>query len=469
MRWLIYLFSLFVTIDMIIIAYWQDSQASIDLNSILFYLLGLPLLVFTISYTASLIYRQLRRIKTESTHEEQSIDLAAQFSSEHSTQVPVYLKVHATALQTSEGDDPADILNALKNYKAAQLDPELVNALGVYILSRRIDISEDEFKYRDLIETDDSAYLAESASPRFKRIGLIVQRLLQTLEPQLCLLSEGMAQASQWHARPDFEQPVLHPAWNGQRDQHITQHTEQVINQMQQWPAQLQISCFLPQSWDEQDQQLITHIVNHVLQQLEFNSDQYAFNPTVLDAELSQQKLLEQLFEKIKQDEHNIYLVLGADSILDQEEVDDIIWGQPNYIAAEAGYGLLLSHQNIAIPTLEEISYLHINPNKNNLINLKEEDKTEFISPINPLTHTHQIRKLSNHLNNLKVEVDDLLFTGSLLEYLDSQSIGLGLTLSAALTQQMNNSNCLFLQDQGQAESFWFLTKNLNLAEQAND
>ncbi|WP_158073209.1 hypothetical protein, partial [Alkanindiges hydrocarboniclasticus] len=83
--------------------------------------------------------------------------------------------------------------------------------------------------------------------------------------------------------------------------------------------------------------------------------------------------------------------------------------------------------------------------------------------------HTHQIRNLSNHLNNLKVEVDELLFTGSLLEYLDSQSIGLGLTLSAALTQQMNNSNCLFLQDQGQAESFWFLTKNLNLAEQAND
>lgn len=33
MRWLIYLFALFVTIDMIIIAYWQDSQASIDLNN----------------------------------------------------------------------------------------------------------------------------------------------------------------------------------------------------------------------------------------------------------------------------------------------------------------------------------------------------------------------------------------------------------------------------------------------------
>ncbi|RYY78529.1 MAG: hypothetical protein EOO69_10445 [Moraxellaceae bacterium] len=371
------------------------------------------------------------------------------------------MRIHATALQTSEGDNAEDILDSLKNYKAAQLDSQLVNAMGVHILSRRIDIAEDEF---ELIadrqaDTDDLTIVQPS---RFTRMAVIVQRIIQTLEIPLFQLAESMAQAAAWQARPEFEQPVLHPAWNGQREEHLTQHTEQVIDQIQQCPAHLQIHCFLPLRWDEQDYELIQTVMTERLQQLGFNVNQFSFNPVVVEDHGSQPALLADLLEHIKQDKKNMHFMLGADSFIDQNEIDEVIWDQPDYISAEAGYGLLISQQNIMIPMLDDDQNVFINADKQELLLNNPKQHPLFISPINPRLAPSYIKLLFNEVTDLELDTDQLLFMGSLLENVSDQSSGLGFVFSAALAQQQDNDIYLVSADTDHINFGWLFCKKMN-------
>lgn len=463
MRWIIYFFALFIIIDVVVIAYWRDSQTNTTLSNILVYLLVLPLGIFSISYLVRLIYKkQNNPIKPDQNNHSETTALAEQVK-----QKPTYLRIHATTLQTSEGEDSTEILDALKKYKTAQLDSQLVNASGVHILSRRIELSADELDHLSWLDDTDSS--ASDTSTRFKRIAVIVQRLLQNMDLQLCLLSQGMTQAAQWHARPEFEQPVLHPAWNGQREEHITQHTEQVIHQIQQWPAQVKIHCFLPPSLNMQDHELIRHTIDSLLQQFGFSTDQFLFLPVVLSPALSQQELLHDLLQQINLDEKNIHLIIGADSLIDQDEVDEIIWEKPEYITAEAGYGLLISNFKLTIPDYEDSGYILINPDENKLTQKNPEKSSLIVSAFNPLIHAHQIKPLLNYLSQLDLNSDELLFAGTLLESVSDQSSGLALTFSAALTQQLDVENYLFLMNEDQESYSWFFTNDLDFLETSNE
>ncbi|WP_026470540.1 hypothetical protein [Alkanindiges illinoisensis] len=463
MRWIIYFFALFIIIDVVVIAYWRDSQANTTLSNILVYLLVLPLGIFGISYLVRLIYKkQNNPIKPDPNNHSETPALAEQVE-----QKTTYLRIHAATLQTSEGEDITEILDALKQYKTAQLDSQLVNASGVHILSRRIDLSEDELEHLSWFNDTDSS--ASDTLARFKRIAVIVQRLLQNMDLQLCLLSQGMTQAAQWHVRPEFEQPILHPAWNGQRDEHITQHTEQVIHQIQQWPVQVKIHCFLPPSPNTQDYELIRHTIDSLLQQFGFSVDQFLFLPVVLSPALSQQDLLHDLLQQIKQDEKNIHLILGADSLIDQDEVDEIIWEKPDYITAEAGYGLLISNFKINISDYEDSGYILVNPDEKKLTLKTPEKSSLIVSAFNPLIHTHQIKPLLSYLSQLELNSDELLFAGTLLESVSDQASGLALTFSAALTQQLDIENHLFLMNEDQKNYSWFFTKDLDFLETSNE
>ena len=464
MRWIIYFFALFIITDVVVIAYWRDSQADTSLGNILVYLLFLPLGIFGISYLVRLIYKKqnnpIKPEKADLNNHSESPALAEQVE-----QKPTYLRIHAATLQTSEGEDITEILGALKQYKTAQLDSQLVNASGVRILSRRIELSEDEL---ELLSWLDDIVVSDT-SARFKRIAVIVQRLLQNMDLQLCLLSQGMTQAALWHARPEFEQPVLHPAWNGQREEHITQHTEQVIHQIQQWPAQVKIHYFLPPSLNMQDHELIRHTIDSLLQQFGFSTDQFLFLPVVLSPALRQQELLHDLLQQIKQDEKNIHLIIGADSLIDQDEVDEIIWEKPDYITAEAGYGLLISNFKITIPDYEDSGYILSNSDEQKLIPKTPEKSSLIVSAFNPLIHNHQIKRLLNSLSQFELINDELLFAGILLESVYDQASGLALTFSAALTQQLDIKNYLFLMNEDQESYRWFFTKDLNFLEISNE
>lgn len=462
MRWLIYFFILCVAIDAVVIAYWRDSQVSISSSTILFYLLGLPLIVCGASYFINVIYKKLNSKDSTTpeatdTDNQESVQLGTK---EALNETPIYLRIHATALQTSEGDHPEDILDSLKNHKAAQLDSQLVNAMGVHILSRRIDIAEDEFELiaDEQDDMDDSPIVQPS---RFTRIAVIVHRIMQSLEVQLFQLAEGMTQAASWQARPDFEQPILHPAWNGQREEHITQHTEQVIDQIQQWPAHLQIHCFLPVSWDEQNHQLIKIVIIKRLQQLGFSIYQFSFNFVVVEDQHSQSTLLADLLAHIKQDKKDIHFMLGADSFIDQDEIDEVIWDLPDYISAEAGYGLLISQQNIMIPTLDDDN-IFINADKQELRLNDPENPPLLISPINPRLDPSRIKSLFNEVENLALDTDQLLLMGSLLENVTEQSSGLGFVFSAALAQQQDNDIYLISPDADHKNFGWLFCKNVN-------
>ena len=463
MRWLICFFIVCVAIDAVVIAYWRDSQVSISTGTILFYLLGLPLVVCAVSYFMRVVYKKLNNndqavSDTTNNDYQEAQQVASKEGSKHS---PIYLKIHATVLQTSEGDNPEDILDSLKNHKAAQLDPELVNAMGVHILSRRIDIAEDEFELiaDGKIHTDDSTTVQPS---RFIRMAVIVQRMMQAIEIPFFHLAKGMTEAAAWQARPEFEQPVLHPAWNGQREEHITQHTEQVIDQIQQWPAHLQIHCFLPVSWDQQDHALVQTVVTERLQQLGFSDNQFTFNPVVVNDQHSQPILLADLLEQIKQDKKNIHFILGADSVIDQNEIDELIWDQPHYISAEAGYGLLISQQHITIPTLDDNDYVFINTDKQELYLNHTKQPPLLISPVNPRLNPSNIKSLFNMVKDMVKDDDQILFMGSLLENVTDQVSGLGFVFSAALAKQQDNNIYLISVDADHKNFGWLFCKNIN-------
>lgn len=476
MRWFIFAIAVFVISNLLVISYWRDSQVDLSVTSILFYMLMLPLLFIGASYAVVALYKKIKQAPLSEQNNEQTIK-ADNDETGQAALIPELtgFTVYASALQSSEGGDPQDVVEALASFKAAKLDPVLVGPDGVSVITRAIDLEDDELQtINDLLSATGHDLTQEE--PTIQRIAMLYQRLLASLSLELSHLAQGLVQFNTWRSRPDFTDHTLHPAWAGTHstESHEKKEVTQLVAEMQQWPTELQVCYFLPERLTSEQQDLLSEYMTGVLLELGYERDTFVLNPYFTAEDVSQTEQIKQIVDKIKGTEQTIFLIIGADSTIDQDYIEDMMWSDDSYKASEYGYAMLMSPEQVSIPELTPIHYISypmqvqfessLKDNqsiKSTMIekiesfqshkNMRFGETSHWVSNIHSVLDYKKLPLMSETALGLGIEADKLLFSTLLLENNNHQAAGFAWVLAASLTPDLFDApQLLCLSDQQQ-------------------
>ncbi len=479
MRWLIFAVAVFVIGNLLVVSYWRDSQVNLSVTGILFYMLVLPLILIATSYAVVAIYK---KIKQKPLSEQDSEQALAQTDNEQTVQAALIqelsgFKVYASALQSSEGSDAQDIVDALKSFKAAELNPVLVGPDGVNIITRHIDLEEDELQNLVVLLSATGYDLAQE-EPSFQRIVMLYQRLLEGLAFELSHLAQGLMQFNTWRHRPNFTDHLLHPAWVGTHTHTLEpdekKEVTQLVAEMQQWPTELHVCYFLPERFSSEQQNLLSEYMSGALVELGYARDTFTLNPYFTGQDISQTEQIKQIVEKIKDAKQTVFLIMGADSTIDQDYIEDIMWSDDSYKASEYGYAMLMSLEQVNIPELTPINYVSypLQVNVDSLVkniqltkdsitqniknfqthkNIELNEETHLVSNIHSIIDYKKLPLMNETAINLGIEADQILFSTSLLEHNTYQAAGFAWVFAASLSTDLFDApQVLCLSDQEQ-------------------
>lgn len=480
MRWLIYVITVFLINSLLVIGYWRDNSIDLTLSSIVFFILLLPIFLIGLTFLTVLSYKKITLIQQKNEPVNQQLSIVGNNESKEPIAEKTLngFKVYATALQSSEGSDVVEIIEALKNYSAAKLDPELVGADGVSLITRRIDLDNSELDSIDHI-LNNTVQSLEYHDDVIKRIIMIYQRLFNSLSFELAHLSQGMAQFNSWRIQPAKTSNTLHPAW---ADSNIKnpEITDMVAN-MQQWPIALRICNFISDRFSEEQYDLIHDYICETILGLGFNNQNFTLNTYYTSADNSQQQL-DIIQQQAKNTPNTVFLVVGADSDIDQDYIEELTWTTNHYIAAELGYAIVLAHDQVTIPELKPVNYLSdafiqsfnladyklnkcYQGNIEQLLNqwlatkkITVNERTHFISNIHPSLDYKELPLLNLLANNLNIVPEQIVLTSTLLEHTNQQDVGFAWVLASALSKDLNGTTHILCLRSQQQLSFYLIS-----------
>lgn len=479
MRWIIYVITVFLISNLLVIGYWRDSNINLTLSSILFFMVLLPLILIALTFLTILTYKKIIQPKQENELVGQPSPTLESSESKELIDEPKIsgFKVYATALQSSEGSDAIEIIEALKSHKSAELDPELVGADGVSLITRRIDLDDGELDSIDHI-LDNSMHSLEHHDASIKRMTMIYQRLFESLSIELVHLSQGMAQFNSWRIQPAVTSNVLHPAWADSNTKNPNDEkyeiTDMVAN-MQQWPTKLYVCYFIPDRLSEEQNDLINDYIHKILVELGFKTENFILNVYYTGENSSNYQQLDIIQKLADNNSNTVFLVMGADSDIDQDYIEELMWTNNNYIPSEFGYAILLTHDQVSIPELTPVNYLsdsfsHLFNITDYKLNKKYQEKIDqlvtqwlaikkidineaahFISNIHPSLDYKELPVLNSVANNLNIEPEQILLASTLIENTNYQAVGFSWVLASALSKNLSGTaHILYLRDQEQ-------------------
>lgn len=472
MRWLIYGITVFSLINLLVIAYWRDNQVELTLWSIVFILLVLPLLIIASTYTAVLLFEYIKKKSTSVDEDGKSNDTES--ADENTPEVIQSLRIYAYALQSSEGDSAADTIEAIQNHKGPELDEELTSLEGKPLLTRRIKLADDELS--SLVAGLDDRMLQEllDMPEHIQRVAVIFDRLLKDMLAPLQHLSNGLQQMHLWRTTPSVQQPSLHPAWKGQviedksLDDDNNQTTEALINQINNFPEILHVRYFISEGALAQCDEQLKAFFNGVLADYGFTATSLDVQALPLSPDQQQSKLLVNLLQQIQLDNSGVYLLLGADSTLAQDFIDENIVHSSNYEAAEAGYAVMLTSTQVVIPEFPCVAYLseplrlttkYRGDIKDNMRAILDKIKQNYeleaervvdeaglvFVDFNPAYEDDKLEKSALYLGDLFIKSKQIIYSGSVLGQSNLQGSGFALALAASwsdIETQSHNLLC---------------------------
>lgn len=487
MRWIIYGIAVFSIINAIVIAYWRDSQVDLTVTHIVFILLVLPSLVIASTYGAMKLVSYLKqKPKQDNSENSDGTIEGAEVTDEH---LP-FFKVYASVIQSSLGDQCDEVLEAIGHYPAAELDEELQTLENQPLLSWRVESQQTWSELSQSLNADEldiPVYL--------QRMTVLTAHVLEKLQSQLIHLAQGVAALKQWRTTSSIQNPVLHPAWQGAQVSDVQieapdAHT-QTIAKMQGWPKQLIVRYFVSDKVALATAHHYEQLLKRLFQSFEFEDAYLDIQPIVLSDAVHQSEVLLSLLNTIQKDEESVYLILGADSELDQDYLDQKYVFNSQYEAGEMAYGILLSAQQVSIPETDEITQLsmllpvslqysgEIQQQLQHTLgklqkafaiehsNLVGEDGSVILD-FCPRIDSIKLEQFSKYLPYLSLHSEQTVYGGVLLGHTSQQTAGF--TLALALGVEKNEGlNDLLIFSQQKKVLLGVKTAKLNQFEQAVD
>ncbi|MDE2419995.1 MAG: hypothetical protein KGO49_02290 [Gammaproteobacteria bacterium] len=450
MRWILLIASVFGFCGLVAISYWRQTSADVSPALLILVLIGLPILIIASVYG---VCRLQKWFKARSNVVlEQPPERHDEISTDDS-KMP-WLSVYAVTVQTQLGDHADQIIEGLRQFQTAVCDEELWNANGAKLLSRRIDLAMNS----SIVDSDDHTNFANGyvSSVRARRIEALTQNIYDQLDSVLTTIAEGMAETFLSQEPHYTQQAILHPAWQGKEATESVQNS--ITEQLYVWPKQLKILHLLPHHLSVQDQQYLQQAAVEQMLNYGFQVDQLQWTHRITkDADETLQYLEQTITAQSRTSESSVLLVMGVDSHLDQDLIDQLLPKSPNLIPTESSFSFLITNDLTPIPTLPILSritmpilkgrqkpmrvgelleatalnhcfdeFRHFYPS--DIVNLVS-DQRILITDINSSKNMN-LRELALVLQPFDLQTENLIYSGSLLESTSALAPGLSLAIA---------------------------------------
>lgn len=452
LRWILLVVGVFGLCGGVAIAYWRQTHVDVSPASMLMILILLPSVIVGSVYG---VYRLRKSLKERrEAEQEEPKDGSGEAILAEGPAAP-WLHVYATAVQTQLGDHADNIILALQQCRTAECDPELFSANGSRLLSRRIDLT----MINECSDQDVDVVNAHSLSDRALRIEVLTQNLYAQLDQTLAAIAEGMTETHLWQLPAESRQAILHPAWQGKT---IEAPQQSVAVEINEWPKTIKILYLLPHHIDEDAQHYLQQTAYAQLLRYGFQAEQVQWiNHITHMPDETLQQIGNVLTEQLKP-QSSILLVLGVDSHLDQDLVDELQQDNAQLIPAEASFSILLSSETTRVSSLPVLARLTAPiltkrqkpisvggqlgadalttgfDELRRIYKLQENalvpDSGILISDIHP-AQSANLRELSLFLRPFDLPAESLIYAGSLLESTNLMTSGVALAIALQQTE----------------------------------
>ncbi|MEF9957273.1 MAG: hypothetical protein RR767_08750, partial [Acinetobacter sp.] len=347
------------------------------------------------------------------------------------------LNLFAASAYSALGENDS-IIDGIKQFTSPQLDHNLVNFQGMPILSYRIEDLDQQVQSED---EDELQFL----SVRQQRITALIHHQLEQHTELLVSVSDHLKQSSLFYESQNLHEYRMHPAWidpsfTGWDDSEAIQ-VEQVYR-LDKLNLHILLSEDVVHTWNDASS---NESIQAVFYDLGIIPQKFHIEYHYLSAATTEQHLVE-LFERIQNQPHEISLILATDSEIDQEIIDEKIWGVSSYIPAEFISSSCLAHPAVQLEQLQPEKIFNLVLNQNNLNQIFQELKisdlaqyqTEepFVLVVEDAADIKTVKKLEQFFSQSPVEPHHYLYCKPILGHTQNVAKLFGLMLGAHLSEQ---------------------------------
>lgn len=447
--------SIFILVSAALIYYWRDIQYDPSAMDLWSYFILLPLFLTLILLSPYLIYQAYQAYKK---HKQQQDLLQQQQSAEkvvEPTKVVdvkwLNLNIFSASAYSAFGEGEA-IIDELKNFKSPELDHSLTNNFGLPVLSYRITALDEQ------VDEIESTELGRTA-----RIKALIQQQLEQQCEALYSVAEHLKQSALFYDSEIAYQYRMHPAWIDAT--HQSDDTENVEQPAQHVPRlkQLNIHLVLPYNalllWDEAIAQEMLLDFMHALGVV---SQQVNIQHHFMQQASAYTDWLKLLDETSTQHEE-VSLLICVDSEIDQDTLDEKIWQNDHYVAAEFAASWCVAAQDVKIQQTEAVKQLKIALNVQDLAHYLShgaadsadliQQEQPFVLLLDEVTDIKVIKKTNQIFSAALIESHHFLHSQPI--FADTQTLSkiCGFMLGTHLSAQ--NTTMIYSTDQASTHVFF--------------
>ncbi|ENW08738.1 hypothetical protein [Acinetobacter beijerinckii] len=435
------LISCFVLVGLIVIYYWRDIQYQPESTDLINYFLILPVVITFILLSPWLIYKGYQKYKEK---KQQALAAEQNNNTVEDEQAPVAqeskwlnVNLYSAAAYSALGENDA-ILTGIKEFASPQLDPHLLSFQGLPILSYRIEELDQQVSQD---EEDESQFL----SIRQQRIMALIQHQLEQHTELLVSISDHLKRSSLFYESQNLHQYRMHPAWIdpgfSDDEAHEPIQVEQVYR-LDKLNLHILLSEDVVHTWNDVNS---NETIQSIFYDLGIIPKKFHIEYQYLSSASTEQHLVE-LFERIQNQPHEISLIITADSEIDQEIVDEKVWGLSAYTPAEFVGSSCVAHPDVQLLQQQPLKTLKLVSHQNNLDQIFKEleihdlpqyqDEEPFVLVVEDGTDIKVVKKLDQFFAQSPVEQHHYLYCKPAAGNTQNVAKVFGLMLGAHLPDQ---------------------------------
>lgn len=386
--------SLTLLIGVLVIYYWRDSYYDPSLMELVGSFIFLPLLLCLLMLSPYFIYkivqyfwnRKLLQQRNQALSSFQQPKDRAGENQPEKTIEHYTLNILSCAATHCFGENE-EILQVMMQFKSPELDPKLNNSFGLPLLSYRIAGLDQQIEQDQSIAEEDQ-FFSMTCSARERRIQQLIQQQFQQHTDILQAISRQLKHSALFYGSEAAYQYHMHPGWNPENRHEYIAEAEvensrreiEAVTRLNRLNIHLLLADSLLHNWDDQIQllQYLEHhyqlLKDHLHIEFHFLTHQTAY-PSCIE-----------LLQEISQQTEEVSLFILADSEIDQEWLDENLWQNEQYIAAEYAASWCLTAQQAIV---EQITVLQVLTISNQIKELKR-DLTQQLLNLSAQLETEQ-------------------------------------------------------------------------------
>ena len=352
----------FSLVGLVVIYYWRDIQYQPESADLIHYFIILPVVMTLVLLAPWLIYTAYQHYKdqkqkTLADEQEQAVktnehDVAPQESKW------LKLNLYAASAYSVLGENDS-IIDGMKQFSSPQLDHNLVNAYGLPILSYRLEDLDQQLQSED---DDELAFLPV----RQQRIMALIHHQVEQHTELLVSIADHLKRSSLFYESQNLHEYRMHPAWidpsfSGDEDGEPLQ--VEPVYRLDKLNVHIFLSEDVVHSWNDANS---NESIQAIFYDLGIIPQKFHIEYHFISAASTEQYVIE-LFERIQNQPHEISLLIAADSEIDQDVIDEKLWGTSAYIPAEFVSSSCFAHPAVQLEQLQAEKTFQLLCNSNNL------------------------------------------------------------------------------------------------------